>query len=182
MHDLVPINDEGEPRGRHLLLGSDRRLRRYLGRARVPDADAEDNRHASLATRKVTGISDTVTIISTAASYVAHSVDAERLVDAGDWPTPAVVSRAMSDAEEESEGGVSPLVELLGAVPRIVARRVRHVCASENRHRATLRVIAEVFLALADEQLLRRDRRAPPAEYNCWKRGRELGNGVANGS
>lgn len=86
MLDTVPINNEGERRGRHLLLGYDRRLRRYLSRARVPDADADDNCHASLATRKVTGISDTVTIISTATSDVAHSADAERLVDAGDWP------------------------------------------------------------------------------------------------
>lgn len=92
-------------------------------------------------------------------------------------PTPAVVSRAMSDAEEEFEGGVPPLVEPLGAVPRIVARRVRHVHAdSDDRHRATMTVIAEVFLALADEQLLlRRNRRAPHRRVQLLEAGRELG-------
>jgi DNA-directed RNA polymerase specialized sigma24 family protein len=60
----------------------------------------------------------------------------------------------MSDLEERSESGAVPLGELLGAVPRIVARRLRHVYAnSDDRHRATLTVIAEVFLALADRQL-----------------------------
>ena len=60
----------------------------------------------------------------------------------------------MSDAEELSESGEVPLVELLGAVPRIVARRLRHIYAdSDDRHRATLTVVAEVFLALADRHL-----------------------------
>lgn len=59
----------------------------------------------------------------------------------------------MSDAEERSESGEVPLVELLGAVPRIVARRLRHIYAdSDDRHRATLTVVAEVFLALAEQQ------------------------------
>lgn len=60
----------------------------------------------------------------------------------------------MSDLDERSERGEPPLLELLGVVPRIVARRLRHVYVdSAERHRATLTVIAEVFIALADRQL-----------------------------
>jgi len=68
--------------------------------------------------------------------------------------SPAVLSRAMSDAGERHESREVALVEMLGEVPRIVAHRPRHIYAdSADRHQATSAVIAEVFLALADQQL-----------------------------
>ena len=57
----------------------------------------------------------------------------------------------MPGPAEESERGAPPVLELLGVVPRVVARRLHHIYADRvDRYRATSAVIAEVFLALAD--------------------------------
>jgi hypothetical protein len=136
------VHDEQERFRRQGLLRYDVRLQPSLIRAHVPDIASAGNCHAT-ASGSLSGVGVAVTSVSIATGAVAHRAGASRLVDASQRRFTNRRIQSHFGSRRTRERGEPPLLELLGTLPRKVARRLHIYVDRAGRARATLVVIAE---------------------------------------